>query len=65
MITWNEFLPFATVSVGLWIVGTVGALRQSKGCSKLYLWATALGVLIYVSFVTGLWITLGRPHYAL
>ncbi len=61
MITWNEFLPFALSSIGIWSVGTAGALLQPQRRSKLYIWATAIGLLIYIGFVAGLWITLGRP----
>ena len=61
MITWNEFLPFASAAIVLWLTGAVAALRKTKGRSSVGVWATAAGLVVYAVFVAGLWQSLGRP----
>ncbi len=61
MITWNEYLPFATVALMLWTIGAVAAFRRKEGCSRMGVWCTAAGILVYAVFVGGLWSSLSRP----
>ena len=50
MITWNEFLPFASAAIVLWLTGAVAALRKTKGRSSIGVWATAAGLVVYAVF---------------
>lgn len=61
MITWDVFLPFAIVAAVLWTIGTVAALCHKEGSSRLCLLTMAAGVIIYTTFIVGLWASLGRP----
>ena len=47
MITWDLFLPFAAVSVILWTAGVAATFCNKDRCSKVALWCTAIGVIIY------------------
>lgn len=61
MITWDVFLPFATISVILWTAGIAATFCKAKGCSKVALWCTAIGIVVYTIFIGGLWLSLSRP----
>lgn len=61
MITWDVFLPFAFVSVALWCIGAMGALRDSGGKSRIVIMTTVAGIVVYSSFIVGLWLSLSRP----
>ena len=61
MITWSVFVPFSAVAVLLWLTGAVAALRSKAVCSRLSVALTALGMIVYVAFVAGLWMSLDRP----
>ena len=61
MITWDLFLPFAAVSVILWTAGVAATFCNKDRCSKVALWCTAIGVIIYAVFVGGLLLSLERP----
>ena len=43
MITWDNFYLFATVSVCLWLIGAISALRSS-GQSKIAIVLTVAGI---------------------
>lgn len=61
MITWDVFLPFATISVILWTAGIAATFCKAKGCSNVALWCTAIGIVVYTIFIGGLWLSLSRP----
>lgn len=61
MITWNEFLPFASAAILLWLTGAVAALCKKQGRSTVGVLVTTAGILVYAVFVAGLWHSLGRP----
>lgn len=61
MITWSVFPVFAIAALILWCAGAVGALRCRQETSHLCVWSMALGLMVYIAFVAGLWISLGRP----
>lgn len=61
MITWDVFLPFALVSVALWCIGAMGALRDNGGKSRIVIMTTVAGIVVYSSFIVGLWLSLSRP----
>lgn len=61
MITWDVFLPFAAISVILWTAGVATTFCKAKGCSKVALWCTAIGIVVYTIFIGGLWLSLSRP----
>ncbi|WP_431431999.1 cytochrome c biogenesis protein CcsA [Bacteroides hominis] len=60
MITWDNFYLFATVSVCLWLIGAISALRSS-GQSKIAIVLTVAGITCLGIFIAGLWISLQRP----
>lgn len=60
MIAWDNFYLFAWVSVSLWLVGAIFALRSSVK-SKAAVGFTLAGILVLGVFITGLWISLSRP----
>ena len=55
---WDHFVYFATVSVLLWAVGAFGAWRDHR---KVALGATALGLLVFLTFIILLWMDMERP----
>ena len=61
MFSWNLFGAFALPALLLWWVGAISALFSHRKCSRLAVWATAAGILVYVCFIAGLWTNLGRP----
>ncbi|MGN0281479.1 MAG: cytochrome c biogenesis protein CcsA [Prevotella sp.] len=61
MITWDVFLPFAIISVALWVTGAVAALRKNDSLSRVGVWTTVAGIVVYSIFITGLWTSLSRP----
>ena len=61
MISWNSFLPFAVATAILWLAGAVAALRQREGLNRTCVFTMAAGTLVYAAFITGLWVSLGRP----
>lgn len=61
MITWDIFLPFALCAVILWSIGAVAALCDDDRCGKISLWTTAAGIVVYATFIIGLWTSLSRP----
>ena len=60
MITWDDFYVFAWISVCLWLVGAVVALRSSIK-SKVAVGFTMGGIFVLGIFITGLWFSLCRP----
>ena len=55
------FVPFSAVAVLLWLAGAVAALRSKSAYSKPSIVLTALGLIVYIAFVAGLWVSLNRP----
>lgn len=60
MVTWDDFLVFASVSVFLWGAASVSAFLQRRGI-WLSVLLTLLGTAVFGSFIAGLWISLDRP----
>lgn len=58
MITWNVFIYFAIPSVLLWMTGAWGAWKDRKLVANLF---TVAGLLLFFSFIVGMWISLERP----
>lgn len=58
MLSWNHFIYFALPSVVLWAAGGYAAFRAQKTAALLL---TLLGILLFLSFIVGLWISLERP----
>ena len=57
-MSWEQFIYFAVVSVLLWAVGAFAAWKNK---SALAYGATALGLLVFFSFIVMMWISLERP----
>ena len=60
MINWDNFYVFAAVSICLWLIGAVFALRSSTR-SKTAIGFTSGGIIVLAVFITGLWFFLQRP----
>ncbi len=58
-MTWDSFIYFAIVSVILWAVASILALRSSK--KLLPTLFTLLGLGIFFTFIIGMWMSLERP----
>ena len=58
MIGWDAFIYFAVPALGCWLASGTAAL---KGCRRTAIWAGTTGCIVFAAFITGLWITLGRP----
>ena len=61
MITWEVFPHFALVALMFWTTGAVTAFLNKEGCSKVSVAGTLAGIMVYVAFVGGLWMSLSRP----
>lgn len=58
-MTWNLFIYFASVSVVLWIIAAVVALKSNKRLIPTLF--TIAGLLVFSVFIAGMWISLERP----
>lgn len=58
-MTWNDFLPFAVSSLAFWSTGA--ALAWKPALRKASLLFFIAGIFIFLSFILGLWISLGHP----
>ena len=58
MISWNDFLYFALPSTLLWVVGAWLAWKEKRLSAMLL---TAMGILVFASFIATLWFSLERP----
>ena len=58
MITWSHLIYFAFVAVALWVAG---AWASWRGKSTLAVVSTTVGLLVFFSFIMGLWGALERP----
>ena len=61
MISWDVHLPFAALAVVFYTAGALASFRQQEGCSKVGVWLSAAGIVVYMLFVGGLWASLSRP----
>lgn len=59
MINWNNFILFALPSVTCWIVGAYMAFKLKR--YKVAVIFTLTGLLIFLSFIIGMWHSLERP----
>lgn len=57
-MSWSQFLIFAIVSMLLWMVGAVAAWKDKTKYAYVF---TGLGLLVFFSYIVGMWITLERP----
>ena len=57
-MTWNNFIYFAIPAVLLWLTGAVTAWKGRERSASLF---TAVGLLLFLTYIIGLWITLQRP----
>lgn len=57
-VTWDNFIFFASASLILWIAGAYSAWRNKRRQALSY---TAIGILVFLTFIVGLWINLERP----
>ena len=57
-MTWDVFIFFAIVAVLLWAGGSAAAMFSRR---KPALALIAAGILVYLAFIVGFWVTLGRP----
>lgn len=60
-ITWHQFGLFALLSVLPWTAGSILALCRGRRCARFSTWSTAVGLLVYIVFIAGLWHSLERP----
>ncbi len=58
-MTWNDFVWFAVPAMLLWL--GAGVLVYTKISSKLIDLLMLIGILVFASFIVGLWIGLERP----
>ena len=57
-MTWSSFIWFALVAVLFWITGAYAAWKDR---TKMAYGATLAGLLVFFSFILGMWISLERP----
>ena len=57
-MTWNHFIFFAIVSVLLWATGAIAAWKNKL---RIAIVTTAVGLLVFLSFIIALWMSLERP----
>ena len=58
-MSWDSFIWFALAASVFWISGAVVSLKAKRAVVPLLL--TGIGVKIFITFIFGVWITLGRP----
>lgn len=58
-MTWDSFIYYAAGALLCWVAGAVSAWKPALRKSSL--WLSALGGLIFLTFIIGLWISLHRP----
>lgn len=59
MINWEHFVWFALVAVLCWSLGAFAAWREKR--DVLVYGSTLTGLLVFLAFLVGLWMTLERP----
>jgi ABC-type transport system involved in cytochrome c biogenesis permease subunit len=57
-MSWNYFIYFALAALAFWVAGALAAWRVK---SKAPIWLTVVGLLIFGTFIAGLWVSLDRP----
>lgn len=57
-VTWDNFIYFALAALALWIAGACSAWRDKRTAA---LATTTAGIVVFLTFIVGLWITLERP----
>jgi len=57
-MSWEAFIYFAIIAVVFWITGAYAAWREKIGVAKI---STALGLVVFFSFIVAMWISLERP----
>lgn len=60
MFTWDNFEWFALVSIVLWAAGA-GVALFSKERRRWAILLTALGMLVFATFIAGFWLYMQRP----
>ncbi|MDY6206142.1 MAG: cytochrome c biogenesis protein CcsA [Prevotella sp.] len=57
-MTWDSFIYFAVPALLTWLAGAWASWRKRIVYAYLF---TLLGLLVYLAFITGLWLSLERP----
>ncbi len=60
MFTWDNFEWFALVSIVLWAAGA-GLALFSRERRRWAILLTALGMLVFATFIAGFWLYMQRP----
>ncbi|MBR2302140.1 MAG: cytochrome c biogenesis protein CcsA [Bacteroidaceae bacterium] len=60
MVTWNNFIYFALPTVLMAFAGAVCAIRSQQR-SRWAIILTIISIAIFISFVSGMWVSLERP----
>lgn len=58
-MNWDYFIYFSSVSVILWTIAAIAALRSNKRLVPTLL--TVAGLIVFFLFIVGMWISLERP----
>ncbi len=58
-MSWDSFVWFALAASLLWIFGAVASVFSRRRLPAVVL--TGIGSVIFITFIAGVWITLGRP----
>ena len=57
-MNWDTFVYYAVASALCWVAGAVSAFRKHR---KAAIALSAAGSLVFLAFIAGMWIALGRP----
>ncbi|MCI7311057.1 MAG: cytochrome c biogenesis protein CcsA [Prevotella sp.] len=57
-MTWEHLIIFALISIVLWSIGAYGAWKNKP---IVALTSTAVGLVVFLSYIIGMWISLERP----
>ena len=62
-MTWAHFIYFAVASVLLYVAGAAVAFTPLRKNRSISILLCTLGMLVFASFIAGLWISLDRPPF--
>ena len=57
-MSWEHFIYFAIVAVGLWAAGALAAWKDKR---RMAYTATIIGLAVFFAFIVGIWLSLHRP----
>lgn len=58
MITWNSFIYFAIPAIIFWAMGAYFSFKNRTSIAYVF---TILGLMVFASYIAGMWISLERP----